>query len=144
MKRSLRITKQRKIIIEELGKTQSHPTAAEIYEAVRKRLPKISLGTVYRNLEFLSEIGVIQKLEMAGAQMRFDRTTSNHYHIRCVICRRVDDAPMKPSNSIDPALSENSGYSILRHKIEFMGICPNCKASGGQSIFDIASESTKA
>ena len=69
-----RMTHQRRIILEELRNTRSHPTADEVYEIVRKRIPKISLGTVYRNLELLSESGVIQKLEIGGTQKRFDGT----------------------------------------------------------------------
>lgn len=121
-----RMTNQRRIIVEELSKVRSHPTAVEIFEMVRRRLPKISLGTVYRNLEFLSETGVIQKLEMAGSQKRFDGTATNHYHIRCVVCHRVDDVPLKHIAMIDEILRRVSDYKILWHKLEFMGICPEC------------------
>jgi Fur family transcriptional regulator, ferric uptake regulator len=123
----LRITEQRKIIIEELQKLTSHPTANELYEIVRQRLPRISLGTVYRNLEILSESGMIQKLEMAGTQKRFDGTVENHYHVRCVICGRVDDVPMPPIRAIDEALAGVSEYDILWHRLEFMGLCPACR-----------------
>jgi Fur family ferric uptake transcriptional regulator len=66
------MTRQRKVILEELRNVDTHPSADEIYEMVRKRLPHISLGTVYRNLEILSETGAIQKLELGCAQKKFD------------------------------------------------------------------------
>lgn len=94
---------------------------------VRRRLPKISLGTVYRNLELLSEMGVILKLEMAGSQKRFDGKAANHYHIRCVKCQRVDDAPLDPISMIDQTLAQVSDYKVLWHKLEFMGLCPDCR-----------------
>lgn len=122
------MTNQRRIILEELNKLHTHPTANELYEAVRKRLPHISLGTVYRNLEFLSELGMIQKLEMAGTQKRFDGRIENHYHIRCIQCHRVEDVPIDPISDIDQALKGVSDYDVLWHKLEFVGLCPNCKS----------------
>ncbi len=126
MTEHLRETSQRRVILEELGKLTSHPTANEIYELVRKRLPRISLGTVYRNLELLSQSGLIQKLEMAGTQKRFDGTIGNHYHIRCIGCGRVDDLRLPAMKSIDDEAADLSDYEILWHKMEFGGFCPDC------------------
>jgi len=125
--KKLRTTEQRRVILEELSKLRTHPTANEVYEIVRKRLPRISLGTVYRNLEVLSESGMIQKLEMAGTQKRFDGIIENHYHVRCVKCGRVDDVPGKPISSINEALNGSTGYEILWHRLEFVGLCPRCR-----------------
>lgn len=74
----MRMTRQRKIILEEVRKVNTHPSADEIYEMVRLRLPRISLGTVYRNLEILSELGKIQKLQLSGSLKRFDWNTNKH------------------------------------------------------------------
>ena len=93
-----RNTRQRKVILEELKKLKCHPTATELYEAARSRIPKISLGTVYRNLELLASNGIIKKLEFSGAEARFDGNTSKHYHARCIHCGRVDDVCGLPAN----------------------------------------------
>jgi len=85
MGKQLRITRQRRVILEELQRTKSHPTADELYRKVRRRLPRISLGTVYRNLELLSRSGLIRKLEIGGGKMRFDGIVEPHYHIHCRI-----------------------------------------------------------
>jgi Fur family ferric uptake transcriptional regulator len=130
-KHPLRMTAQRRIILEELRNVLTHPTAGEIYEIVRKRLPRISLGTVYRNLEILSEIGMIQKLEMAGTQKRFDGIVENHYHVRCIRCGRVDDVLADSIPMINEALAEASDYEILWHRLEFVGLCPQCKKKSG-------------
>ena len=71
----LRMTRQRKVILEIMKNVTSHPTADQVHQMVRKTLPHVSLATVYRNLEILSEHGMIQKLELAGAQRRFDGKT---------------------------------------------------------------------
>ncbi|MBA4358220.1 MAG: transcriptional repressor, partial [Desulfovibrio sp.] len=92
----LRMTTQRQVILEELRGLKSHPTAGELCQLVRKKLPRVSLGTVYRNLEILSRSGVIQKIDVAGVEMRFDGDISNHYHLRCVGCGRVFDVEMEP------------------------------------------------
>jgi Fe2+ or Zn2+ uptake regulation protein len=127
LKRSnLRMTRQRKVILEELRKVFTHPSADEIYEMVRKRLPRISLGTVYRNLEILSENGEIQKLELGCTQKRFDGIADNHYHIRCIHCDRVDDAPIEFDVAVKHELKQAVGFKIIGHKLEFIGICPDC------------------
>ena len=125
-----RMTNQRQIILEEIRKVNTHPTADEIYEKVRKRLPKISLGTVYRNLEILSACGLIQKIGPSSNQMRFDGITKQHYHIRCIYCGRVEDAPIPPTENLENVIREKSDYSIIDHKLEFIGICPQCKKKG--------------
>jgi Fe2+ or Zn2+ uptake regulation protein len=123
---NLRMTRQRKVILEELRNVGTHPSADEIYEMVRKRLPRISLGTVYRNLEILSESGEIQKLELGCAQKRFDGIANNHYHIRCIHCNRVDDAPLEFDEAMNHELSGATDFKIIGHKLEFLGICPDC------------------
>jgi Fur family transcriptional regulator, peroxide stress response regulator len=123
----LKMTKQRRVIVEELNQLETHPTATVLYELVRKRLPRISLGTVYRNLEILSDAGIILKLETAGAQKRFDGTVENHYHVRCVRCGRVDDVPVPLFGDIEGALRGLSDYKILSHRLEFQGLCPSCR-----------------
>ena len=124
---NLRMTRQRRVILEELRKVNTHPSADEIYEMVRKRLPRISLGTVYRNLEVLSESGDIQKLELGCSLRRFDGTPENHYHIRCTRCDRVVDAPIDFSIDIEQKLKDETNFKIIGHKLEFIGICPDCQ-----------------
>lgn len=121
-----RMTNQRQVILEEIRKVNTHPTADDVYEMVRKRLPRISLGTVYRNLEILSTRGLIQKIGPVSSQMRFDGITKNHYHLRCIYCGSVKDASIDTAENLENAIREKSDYSIIGHKLEFIGICPNC------------------
>ena len=124
----IRLTPQRQVILEELAKVKTHPTANEIYDMVRKRLPRIGLGTVYRNLELMAENGMILKLEVGGSQKRFDATTDLHYHIRCTGCGRVDDIELRAMAQLDKLASGSSDYQVLGHHIEFSGICESCGA----------------
>jgi Fur family ferric uptake transcriptional regulator len=120
------MTEQRRVILKELRRCNDHPSADELYERVRARLPRISLGTVYRNLEILSELGEIQKLELSGSLKRFDGIPTKHYHIRCIDCDRVDDAPIAPLNRIENELYGATVFEIIGHNLEFTGLCPAC------------------
>lgn len=120
-----RLSKQRKVILEELRKVTSHPTADEVYDMVRKIMPRISLGTVYRNLEFLCSQGLARKVGPAGAQKRFDGNAQPHAHIRCRSCQRVVDVPVHlDAPLLEP--EECMGFSIDECNIEFEGVCPDC------------------
>ena len=129
----LRMTSQRKLILEEVKKSKSHPTAYDVYEIVKKRLPSISLGTVYRNLEVLSENGYIDKIELSGAQRRFDGQLENHYHVRCQICGKLEDLEISPVSELEPRVGDISGYDVKGHRVEFVGICPQCRAKSADN-----------
>ena len=124
------MTQQRAVILEEVRRDlDRHMTADEIYERVRKQLPRISLGTVYRNLEVLVELNEIQKLELSGSISRFDGNPKGHYHIRCMQCGRVDNAPVAPMQKLEDELYGSTVYTIIGHRLEFTGLCPECSKS---------------
>jgi len=126
-KTTQRQTKQRQIILEELRRSRKHPTAAELYESVRKRLPRISLGTVYRNLELLASAGHIRKLPLGGETMRYDGDLGRHYHIRCVECGKIDDVEIQAFDLNAAGLALPGDYEILGHRLEFIGVCKSCR-----------------
>lgn len=133
-KKNRRMTRQRKTILNILRQTKSHPSADGIYELVRKQLPRISLGTVYRNLEVLVKMGLIQKLELGGAIKRFDWNPNKHYHIRCLCCGQIDDAPIAPLNKLEDKLYGATVFSIIGHRLEFEGLCPDCTEKEAQKL----------
>ena len=128
MKDILRMTHQRELILEELGNCHNHPTADALYERIKKKLPRISLATVYRNLEILSEAGMIRKLEISGRQKRFDKEIEQHDHVFCVQCRRVDDIKFDQSRLVSLEEDQAQGYKISGCRVEFFGVCPKCQA----------------
>jgi Fur family ferric uptake transcriptional regulator len=123
------MTRQRTVILEELRKVTSHPTADELYTLVRKRMPQISLGTVYRNLDLLTEAREVLTLESAGSMCRFDGNTQPHRHVRCVHCGRVADV----HTSTDPAPAFQhltvDDSQVTNARIEYDGICAVCEKS---------------
>jgi len=129
--KNLRMSKQRKAILETLKDLKCHPTADEVYELVRQKLPRISLGTVYRNLEILSSSGMIRKMQQGGTQRRYDGCVDDHYHIRCIHCDRVDDVTMDQLNPCEDILRRKCNYKIVGHWLEFIGICPECQKDDG-------------
>ncbi len=123
----LRMTNQREIILEELKRSGGHLTADELYERVRLLIPRISLATVYRNLEILSNLGILKKLEVGGRQKRFDYDVNEHDHICCVMCQRIDNVELcREQIPLETAMGR-SGYSITGYRLEFAGICPACR-----------------
>ncbi len=131
--KKIKMTPQRRVILEELQKTKSHPRADEIYDLVRRRLPRISLGTVYRNLELLSEEGHIMKLKPSASQKRFDGRTEPHNHIRCTRCGRLEDIPLEPILNTEAPLNVFNGFVITGYRLEFLGLCPDCQREENQS-----------
>ena len=123
----MRMTSQREIILKELQDSHQHLTADELYERVKKFMPRISLATVYRNLETLSEAGIIGKLEISGRQKRFDADVHPHDHIFCLQCQRVDNNEFD-RNLVNPAaVASDKGYRITGYRVEFKGICSSCR-----------------
>jgi Fe2+ or Zn2+ uptake regulation protein len=123
-----RKSRQREVVLAVVRSTMDHPTADWVYRQARRTLPRIGLGTVYRNLKTLAEEGVIREVHTGGHSARFDGNTGRHYHIRCLGCGRVNDLPM----SVDTRLEEEAGramnYRILGHQVEIHGLCPLCQA----------------
>jgi len=121
-----RNTRQRIVILEELMKLKTHPTADELYDKVKRRLPKISLGTVYRNLEMLANEGKIKRLDMYGSAKRYDADMSDHSHMRCIKCDGVFDLPPLHCLKFNRTLNRVQGHKIMNYSITFYGVCSSC------------------
>lgn len=127
----VRSTRQRQVILEELSRTTSHPTAAELYESVRRRLPRVSLGTVYRILQHLAADSTVLRLESGSAAARFDADTSQHFHVRCTLCGAVDDLPPGHVPDLLTAFRKTTDYALDGFGIQFTGVCPRCQKRRG-------------
>ena len=123
-----RMTNQRRVILEELRKVDTHPTVDELYTIVKARMPHISLGTVYRNLDLLTETGEVLKLDSAGTMRRYDGNIKPHRHVRCRVCGRIGDIFEAEE---DPSLSHLSvpGFTVTAVRVEYDGICDECRAA---------------
>lgn len=124
-----RMTRQRRIILEELRVPGRHLTADEVYTRLRKRKPDISLGTVYRNLELLTQAGEIKKLSIGSGPKQYDGGMHKHYHIRCKKCGKFSDVPADAFGDLDAiaAAGDILGFDIIDHELEFTGLCDKCR-----------------
>jgi Fe2+ or Zn2+ uptake regulation protein len=122
-----RLTKQRKIILEMLRSVKTHPTAEEVYRLVRKQIPNISLGTVYRNLNLLVNEGDALSIVTKAMPCRFDGDISDHYHVKCCFCGRVDDIFLDLKLKELEKITATEYYSIHAYTVEFEGVCNQCQ-----------------
>ncbi|MBN1857293.1 MAG: transcriptional repressor [Dehalococcoidia bacterium] len=128
----MRTTRQREAILRVVRSADSHPTADAVYDAVRKEIPGISLGTVYRNLKLLAEAGEVMAMENAGCSSRFDGCTEVHHHFRCEVCGRVFDVADMLGSDIDRVVEAQTGFEVRGHCLEFRGVCASCGEVSGR------------
>jgi Fur family transcriptional regulator, peroxide stress response regulator len=130
----LRLTGQRRLVLEVVRASDTHPTAEAVHQLVRRRLPRVSLATVYRNLRLLVAQGLVK--ELTGPLARFDCNLSEHHHFSCLACRRIVDVPgpltERHARALVRRVASSGGFSVTHHRIEFYGHCGACrtKAAG--------------
>ncbi|MGD9498254.1 MAG: Fur family transcriptional regulator [Armatimonadota bacterium] len=122
-----RVTEQLRAVYEALAALNTHPTAAELYEMVHKRVPEMSQGTVYRNLKRLKELGYVLELDYGPGPSHYDACVSPHYHVRCLRCQRVADIDCDIVECIADAQKASGEWLIEGERVEFVGLCPECR-----------------
>lgn len=123
---ALKYSRQREAIKDFMMTRKDHPTADVVYDNVRKEFPNISLGTVYRNLTLLSDMGELLRLRVGDGIDHFDATTDPHYHFICQSCGKVIDLDLEHQGNIDQIAGENFGGVIEGHVAYFYGVCEDC------------------
>ena len=120
-------SKQRELILDTLKENVVHPTAEYLWEKVKEKDSKISLATLYRNLNQLSENGIIKKIEVLETSSHFDHNTFGHYHFICSECNRVFDIAAEVAPDLVVKTENSTGFTVHNHDIIFSGICKDCK-----------------
>ena len=120
-------SKQRERLLELLGQTERHPSADWLYQALKKEFPRLSLGTVYRNLTILVEQKRIQKLPFGSTHDRYEVIKKPHCHLACDVCGCVQDFTMPNYAKINKQAQKMSRFNISRHRIDFFGTCEKCQ-----------------
>jgi Fur family peroxide stress response transcriptional regulator len=128
-KQGLSLTSQRRVILEALLGRRDHPTAEQVYESVRDRLPGLSRATVYRVLDTLVEAGAARKVFHPGAVVRFDPMTERHHHLACQICGNLLDLDASAIKDLRLPDVRKSGFTITDYSINFTGVCSGCRES---------------
>ena len=126
----MRNTKQRQLILEFVNNSYSHPTAQMIYDEVRKTIPNISLGTVYRLLNKLASDGMIKRIKMPDNIDRYDKIDDFHAHFLCQECNSVYDL-----GKVDELIVNVSNHIVIDYEVNLKGICQECR-KGKRSIWN--------
>jgi len=121
-----RQSKQRNRILELLRSTASHPTADWLYEQLKKEFPRLSLGTVYRNLSTLIDQGLVKKIHFGSTFDRFEANIQPHYHLICESCGNILDFEMPIYDDLNQQAKQLTNFDIRHHKLEFFGMCEDC------------------
>lgn len=125
--KSLRSTPQRQLVLNIIQKEASHLTGDECYEIARQIDPKISRGTVYRNLNLLADLGEIRRYPMPEGPDHYDHRVVNHYHFLCRNCYKVKDIDLEYQEHLNHDTSGLDGYVVEWHRLVLVGLCPQCK-----------------
>lgn len=130
--RGFRLTVPRRAVLEVVRGIKTHPTAEEVHRRVVRRAPRVSLGTVYRNLRMLVDAGLLG--ELPGPLARFDANIRDHHHFTCLRCGRIADveAPVAEpqSRELSKRVEARTGLTITHHRIAFFGRCRRCQSRG--------------
>ena len=121
------LTEQRAAVHDYLSGVAHHPTAEEVFLAVKARVPRISLATVYKNLEALVQCGAAAKLTYGDASARYDIRTDHHYHTRCLACGRIWDLDAKEGAELLKRIKPQAGFEVEDYRLELLGRCRECR-----------------
>ena len=125
----LKVTPQRLAVYEALANTKEHPNAEMIFNGLQATYPTMSLATVYKTIDILHEIGLVQILNAGEDSFRYDADVSEHAHIRCVECGRVDDVFDLDTAKFNDQIQQNTKYRLVGQQFYFYGICADCQKS---------------
>ena len=129
-----RATRQRAAVLQAVEMVDTHPNVEEVYRIVRKRLPRISLGTVYRNLHLLAEEGKLREVQFLGDVIRYDAITGPHEHFYCRKCRKVWDLDPSLPTLIVKSVERKMKSSVERYALDYYGLCSACTSKKGEDV----------
>jgi Fe2+ or Zn2+ uptake regulation protein len=121
------LTSQRRAVLEALKEAQGHPSAEDIYLIVKKKNPRVALGTVYQALSVLEEIGVVGSKHWSESPTRYDLNVEPHLDIRCARCGEVSEIPGVELGELEEHIRNNTPYEVTRATVVIEGLCPACR-----------------
>lgn len=131
--KGFKVTPQRLAVYDVLYRTKQHPSAEMIFSQLQDRYPTMSLATVYKTIEILKEIGLIQILNVGEDSFRYDANVENHPHVCCTSCKRVDDIWDVDSGDFTREVAGNTAYQLTGQQFYFYGLCPECQEKNHQT-----------
>ena len=122
-----KLTRQREVVLRVIREREDHPTASEVFEAARRRLPGISYATVYNSLRFLKEAGLVHEIKFGDSASRYDRETDRHDHALCSQCGKLVDFDLPQAAELMKAAARRSKFKPESVHLTLQGICPDCR-----------------
>ncbi len=126
-KKGMKLTPQRLAILEYLDGNTAHPTAEDIYRAVKKKHPTLSFATVYNTLQALVNMGEVMELTIDPERKHFDPDTTPHHHVICTRCGRIGDVFVDYSRRLELPEEVTRSFTVTSNHIDFYGVCKNCE-----------------
>jgi Fur family transcriptional regulator, peroxide stress response regulator len=123
-----KLTRQREAVLQVIREREDHPTANDIFEAARRRLPGISYATVYNSLRFLKEAGLVHEIKFGDSASRYDRETDRHDHALCSQCGKLVDFDLPQAAALMNAAARRSKFKAESVHLTLKGVCPDCRA----------------
>ena len=121
-----KLTRQREAVLGVIREREDHPTANDIFEAARRRLPGISYATVYNSLRFLKEAGLVHEIKFGDSASRYDRETDRHDHALCSRCGKLVDFDLPQAAELMKAAARRSKFKPESVHLTLKGVCPDC------------------
>ena len=121
-----KLTRQREAVLGVIREREDHPTANDIFEAARRRLPGISYATVYNSLRFLKEAGLVHEIKFGDSASRYDRETDRHDHALCSQCGKLVDFDLPQAAELMKAAARRSKFKPESVHLTLKGVCPDC------------------
>lgn len=125
--KGIRITEPRKAVISYLINSQNHPTVEDIHQELKNNYPKMSLATVYNNINFFVEQGIVNELKFSNQRSRYDFMDHHHYHIICEKCGRIADFQSDDLQKICQAAVKQTDFQVFHSQVELFGLCLDCQ-----------------
>lgn len=123
-----KLTPQRLLIAKILAESNGHPSVEDIYNQLRKNFPGISQATVYRNIMLFKSLGEVLEIGFAGGSNRYDGNKPYpHPHVICLKCNKIIDPDLESLHDMTKEIIDESGFEIVTYRLDFFGVCPECK-----------------
>ena len=124
-----KITPQRLAIVKILAKSEGHPSVENIHDRIKKDFPTMSLATVYKNILLIKSLGEVLELGFPDGSNRYDGNKPNpHPHVICIKCKKIVDPDLDNLDEMEKQVESDTNFKILNHRLDFFGICSNCRA----------------
>ena len=121
-------THQRMVIYRAFASSESHPTPESVFEQVRREIPSISLGTVYKSIRTFVDNGLLREVNVLHETVRLDANLDDHHHLVCIGCKSVTDVPAEMVQPVELRGALPEGFRLKRSRVEILGVCASCAA----------------